>query len=190
MKKTLSSLSIVCALFSSTLLANNDYDLDSELSSVGFATIKKQFVVEPATIDTLSGTLAASGKFEISVDLKGIDTGISIRDTRLNDVFFESAKFPNVTASGNVNWSGLGQGSHKMLIPAEVTLFGNTKTINFPTVVLKTDEIVMVSSSAPVIISASDFGIPSDNLNKLAALVGGIKISDKVPLTLNLTFKK
>ena len=65
---------------------------------MGFATIKKQFVVEPATIDTLSGTLAASGKFEISVDLKGIDTGISIRDTRLNDVFFESAKFPNVTA--------------------------------------------------------------------------------------------
>ncbi|WP_341663981.1 YceI family protein [Vibrio sp.] len=190
MKKTLTSLSIVCALFSSTLLANDNYDLDTELSSVGFATIKKQFVVESATIDTLSGTLASDGKFDISIDLKGIDTGVQIRNTRLNEVFFESSKFPNVTVSGNVNWSELEEGSHKMTMPAEVTLFGNTKTINFPIIVLKTDDIVMVSSSAPVIISASDFGIPSDNLTKLAALVGGIKISDKVPLTLNLTFKK
>ena len=108
----------------------------------------------------------------------------------MNDVFFESAKFPDVNVSGKVNWGEFDEGSHKLIIPAQVTLFGNTKSIDFPVVVLKTDDIVMVSSSAPVIISASDFGIPSGNLTKLSALVGGIKISDKVPLTLSLTFKK
>ncbi|MFY2507240.1 YceI family protein [Vibrio pectenicida] len=190
MKKLLTTLSIASILFSGVSLASNKYNLETELSSLSFATIKKQFVVEPATIDTLSGALDTDGTFNIAIDLQSIQTGIPIRNTRLNDVFFESAKFPDVNVSGKVNWGELDEGSHKFVIPAQVTLFGNTKSIDFPVVVLKTDNIIMVSSSAPIIISASDFGIPSENLTKLAALVGGISISDKVPLTLNLTFKK
>jgi hypothetical protein len=48
----------------------------------------------------------------------------------------------------------------------------------------------MVSSLSPVIVGASDFGIPTENLTNLAATVGGIKISDRVPLNLTLTFKE
>lgn len=66
----------------------------------------------------------------------------------------------------------------------------STESVEFPVVVLNAGDTVMVSSSAPVIIGASDFGIPTENLTNLAATVGGIKIADRVPLTLNLTFKK
>ncbi|EHY1015552.1 TPA: YceI family protein [Vibrio vulnificus] len=190
MRKNLSSLSIVLALFSGASLAADNYTLDSKLSSVSFATIKNQFVVEPATIDTLTGTLNSDGEFNVSVDLNSIETGIPIRNTRLNEIFFESAKHAPVRVAGKVDWTTLGQGSHKLTVPADVVLFGKTKSVEFPVVILNTSDTVMVSSSAPVIIGASDFGIPTENLTNLAATVGGIKISDRVPLTLNLTFKK
>ncbi|WP_104040404.1 YceI family protein [Vibrio hyugaensis] len=190
MKKALSTLSIAVALFSSASFAADKYMLDSELSSLSFATIKKQYIVEPATIDALTGTLDAQGQFDVSVDLNSINTGIPIRNTRLNETFFESAKHVPVKVVGKVDWASLEKGSHKVKVPAEVTLFGKTKSVEFPVVILNAGDTVMVSSSAPVIIAASDFGIPSENLTNLAATVGGIAISDQVPLTLNLTFKK
>lgn len=190
MKKAFSTLSIVVALFSGAAFAADNYTLDSNFSSVSFATIKNQFVVEPAIIDTLSGTLDNNGKFDVVIDLNSVETGIPIRNTRLNEIFFESAKHAPVKVVGKVDWSALGEGSHKVIVPAEVTLFGKTKSVEFPVVVLNAGNTVMVSSSAPVIIGASDFGIPTENLTNLAATVGGIKISDRVPLTLNLTFKK
>ncbi|MFM2586930.1 YceI family protein [Vibrio sp. TBV020] len=190
MKTVLSTFAIVLTLFSGVSIAADNYTLDSDYSSISFATIKKQYVIEPATINSLSGTLDNSGQFTVSIDLNGIETGIAIRNTRLNELFFESAKHSPVTVKGKVDWTSLDNGSHRMKVPAEVTLFGTTKSIEFPVVVLNADNTVMVSSSAPVIIGASDFGIPSKNLTDLAATVGGIEISDRVPLTLNLTFKK
>ena len=190
MRNTLSTLSIVLALFSGASFAADNYILDSKFSSISFTTIKNQFVVEPATIDTLKGTLNSEGQFDVSVDLGGIKTGIPIRNTRLNEIFFESAKHTPVKVVGKVDWTTLGKGSHKLKVPADVTLFGKTKSVEFPVVVFSSSDTVMVSSSAPVIIGASDFGIPTENLTNLAATVGGIKISDRVPLTLNLTFKK
>ncbi|MEC7308075.1 YceI family protein [Vibrio crassostreae] len=190
MNQTLSKLSIALALFSSASFSSDNYILDSNLSSVGFATIKGQFIVEPATINSISGMLDSNGQFNLSINLKGIETGIPIRNTRLNEIFFESARHSPAKVAGKVDLPLLKEGSHKIDVPAEITLFGKTKLIKFPVVILNTDDTVMVSSSAPVVIAASDFGIPSSNLTALAATVGGINISDRVPLTLNLTFKK
>ncbi|MEF1260254.1 YceI family protein, partial [Vibrio harveyi] len=119
MKKTLSTLSIALALFSSASFAADNYTLDSNFSSVSFATIKNQFVVEPATINTLSGTLDSNGKFDVAIDLNSIETGIPIRNTRLNEIFFESAKHAPVKVTGKVDWASLGEGSHKVKVPAE-----------------------------------------------------------------------
>lgn len=190
MKKVLPVLSLALALASAHSFAADNYQLDPSLSSVSFATIKNQFVVEPATINTLSGTFDSSGKFEVSIDLKGVQTGIPIRDSRLNELFFDSAKFPTVTVSGNVDTQSLSDAPQKLTVSAQVTLHGQTKTISFSVVAFKSDGHVMVSSLSPVIVGASDFGIPTENLANLAATVGGIKISDRVPLNLTLTFKE
>ncbi|MDE1351610.1 YceI family protein [Vibrio aestuarianus] len=190
MKKVLSTLAMTLSLFSSASIATDNFTLDSNFSSVSFATIKKQYIVEPAMIKTLSGTLDSNGQFNVSIDLNGIDTGIKIRDTRINEIFFESDKYSLVKVSGKVDWVSSGEGSHKINVPAEVTVFGKTNSIEFPVIILNAGDTVMVSSSSPVIIDAGDFGIPSKNLADLAATVGGIEISDRVPLTINLTFNK
>jgi len=190
MKNTLLFTSIILSLFSSFSFSSERFILESDISSLSFATIKKQYIVEPASITKLSGSIDEIGSFEISADLKNIDTGVAIRDVRLNDLFFESSKFPLVKVTGKIVWPLLNEGSSKITIPTEVTLFGKTKSINFPLIILKTNDTIMASSSIPVIITASDFGIPSDNLVRLADTVGGIKISEQVPVSINITFKK
>ncbi|HAU8293442.1 TPA: YceI family protein [Vibrio vulnificus] len=178
------------AIFSLNSFANEEYTLLPNVSSVGFVTIKNQFIVEPAVITALSGIINTNGSFEVSINLNSINTGIPIRDARLNEIYFESSKYPFVKVTGNIDLTLLEEGSHSVTIPTQVSLFGKSKVIEFPVVILKVGNIVMVSSSIPIVISAEEFGIPKENLQKLAATVGGIKISDMVPVTINMTFNK
>lgn len=190
MKTITSSVCLALATFSLSSFAAGDYMLDSDLSSVSFATIKKQYVVEPATINTLSGHLTENGQFEIKLDLKSISTGVPIRDTRLNEIYFESMKYPQVTVSGSVDSKMLSGTASRSTVSARVTLYGQSKMVDFPVVIQPGDGHVMVSSSAPVIISAADFSIPAANLSALSETVGGLSLSDKVPVSLTLLFQQ
>lgn len=190
MKKLIPTLGLFCTLISATSFAEMGYTLDPRLSNVTFATIKKQFVVEPASIKPLSGGLTEEGQFSILLDLKSVSTGVSIRDHRLNELYFESMTFPEVKISGKVDPAMLTGDPQNTTIAAEVTLHGVTKTIDFPVMVVPSEGFVMVNSTSTIIVNGADFGISTENLNKLSATVGGLAISDKVPLSFNLLFDK
>ena len=190
MKKLIPTLGLFCTLISAPSFAETGYTLDPKLSNVTFATIKKQFVVEPASIKPLSGGLTEDGQFSILLDLKTISTGVSIRNQRLNELYFESMTFPEVKISGKVNPEMLSGDPQITTIAAEVTLHGTTKTIDFPVMVVPSEGFVMVNSTSTIIVDGADFGISTENLNKLSATVGGLAISDKVPLNFNLLFDK
>lgn len=169
---------------------NDEYMLDSSLSYLSFSTIKSQYIVEPALIKTMTGSVKENGFFHVEVDLKGLSTGISIRDERLNDLFFETVKFPKIVANGHVELDKADDKPTLLNASVRVNMYGNSKTIDFPVIVHESDDYITVASVAPVIVRSSDFGIPTENLKKLADTVGGIAISDSVPLSLNLTFAK
>ncbi len=183
-------LGLLLVLGSTAALSNGNYQLDPNLSSVSFATTKKQYIVEPATLNLLSGALSEKGEFQVIAELKSLSTGVPIRDTRLNELYFDAAKYPNVTVSGVIDWQALAGGPVKTNISADVSIYGNTKKMDFPVIIVPTDNYLTVSSSAVVVVNAADFGIPTENLAKLAETVGGIEISTQVPLTLSLTFIK
>ena len=103
MKKLIPTLGLFCTLISAPSFAETGYTLDPKLSNITFATIKKQFVVEPASIKPLSGGLTEDGQFSILLDLKSVSTGVSIRDQRLNELYFESMTFPEGKISGKVD---------------------------------------------------------------------------------------
>ncbi|MEZ9702484.1 YceI family protein [Vibrio sp. 10N.261.46.E12] len=188
MKKLISTLGLLCTVISAQSFAETGYTLDPNLSNITFATIKKQFVVEPASIKPLSGGLTEEGQFSILLDVKSVSTGIAIRDQRLSELYFESMTFPEVKISGKVEPSMLTGDPQRTTIAAEVTLHGVTNTIAFPVVVVPSDGFVMVSSASTIIVNGADFGISTENLNKLSATVGGLAISDKTPLSFNLLF--
>ncbi|ENM5784554.1 YceI family protein, partial [Vibrio mimicus] len=109
---------------------------------------------------------------------------------RLSDILFESFKYPKVNVVGKVDLNILNEGVQNITVSSDVKFFDKIKTIKFPVTVLKSNNYLMVSSSSPVVISMSDFDIPSSNLIELAKTVGGISISSQVPLMLCLSFKK
>ena len=168
-----------------------DFTVDEKLSTVSFATIKLQYVVEPAIISDLSGSVSSSGDVLIQIPLNSISTGIQIRNERLNALFFNSSQFPTITVNAKLP-SNIVRASNiatQVTLPADVTLFGQTQTVNFTVNIVKAGKLMSVSSSTPTIVNASSFGIPTDNLTALAATVGGIPISDKVPVSISLILK-
>ncbi|WP_075496789.1 YceI family protein [Moritella viscosa] len=181
-------LSLVLLSFQS--FAAEKFNVVSDLSSVSFATIKKQFVVEPATINGLTGSLDERGRFEVKVPVVNVETGISIRNDRLNSLFFNSAINPTIAISGQFELATFKQDIGKAMVPAAVSFYGKTKTFNFPVIITKTKNAITVNSYAPVIVRASDFNIPTENLTKLSATVVGLALSDIIPLNINLVFKK
>ncbi|MFS1490432.1 YceI family protein [Vibrio splendidus] len=190
MKKLISTFGLLCTVISAQSFAETGYTLDPNLSNIAFATIKKQFVVEPASIKPLSGGLTEEGQFSILLDLKSVSTGIAIRDQRLSELYFDSMTFPEVKISGKVEPSMLSGDPKRTTVAAEVTLHGVTKTIEFPILVVPSEGLVIVNSASTIIVNGADFGISTDNLNKLSATVGGLAISDKIPLNFNLLFDK
>ena len=185
---------ILCVAFIASVVAGNskamELKLDSDLSRVSFATIKLQYIVEPASISGLTGQLDASGKVDVNIPLGNIQTGIDIRNQRLNDLFFNSKLYPSVSVSVQLPKTLLSDGQvvKQMDLGARVRLFGTEKTLTFKVNVVKTGDIIAVSTVQPTIVSGSTFGIPSANLAALAKTVGGIGISDTVPVTFSLVF--
>lgn len=75
------------ALLSLQSFAADTFNVVTDFSSVSFATIKKQYVIEPATISGVTGNLDESGKFAVFVPVANIDTAVAIRNERLNALF-------------------------------------------------------------------------------------------------------
>ncbi|MDX2319649.1 MAG: YceI family protein [Moritella sp.] len=183
-------LFISLVLLSFQSFAADTFNLVTEFSSLSFATIKKQYVVEPATISGLTGSVDSSGQFAVIVPVANIDTDVAIRNERLNSLFFNSSANPVMMISGKFDLASLTQPISKVLVPANVSFYDTNKTFNFPVIITKTDHAITVHSYAPVIVKASDFGIPAANLTKLAATVDGLALSDAVPVNINLVFNK
>lgn len=190
MKKVSGAVLLLAASYQS--YAQSSYTIDETVSTVNFATIKKQYVVEQASVSHISGRVSESGELTASVPLSKISTGISIRDDRLNQLFFNSAAFPNIGVTSNIPADLLKADSvvKQITLPVSLTIMGTTQTVDMTLNVVKSGDIVAVSSARPVIIRASAFGIPTDNLTQLAATVGGIAISDTVPVNISLVLKK
>lgn len=169
-----------------------EYQLDQETSAVSFATVKLQYVIEPASIGALKGKIDDSGKLNIEIPIANIETGIGIRNQRLNQLFFQSDLFPSVQVSAQIPNSLLVSDLliQQVAIPAKVTLFGQTQEFEFTVNVVKAAEVLSVATVKPVIIRASQFGIPAKNLSELAKTVGQIPIADTVPVNFSLVFAK
>ena len=168
--------------------AVNNFKVNSDLSTLSFATIKLEYVVEAAKITNISGQIDNNGILNIALPIKHIDTGIGLRNQRLNELFFNAANFPDAKVSAKLPEGLLLEDSfmRQLTLPAQVTIFGQTQELNFTVNILKKGGDIAVSTVQPTIVRAKQFGIPSDNLNALASTVGGIAISDSVPVSFSL----
>ncbi|WP_055023325.1 MULTISPECIES: YceI family protein [Shewanella] len=196
MKKWLTALPV--ALVSTALLSASAFAADWQVkqghSKVSFISVKKGDIAEVHDFKQVSGSLTPEGAFNLTIELVSVDTGIEIRDERMQTMLFEVAKYPQVKLNSVINpklLTDLSVGSTLMTqIDGTIDLHGKTRQMSFDVLVAKlSDTKMVVSSLAPVIVQANDFDLV-EGVNKLREIAGLSSISLAVPVSFVLTLSQ
>ncbi|PIP98589.1 MAG: hypothetical protein COW76_19750 [Shewanella sp. CG18_big_fil_WC_8_21_14_2_50_42_11] len=184
-------LPLLAASLLSTSVMASDWQVNQDHSRVSFISIKKTDIAEVNHFKHVAGSLTDAGAFSLSIDLTSVDTGVEIRDQRLQSVLFEVAQFPTLTIDAVVNpklLAGLKVGDTLTTqVEATIMLHGQKQQKSFDVLVAKlSDKKMVVSSLAPVIVQANEFGLVA-GVEKLKELAGLPSISLAVPVSFVLT---
>jgi polyisoprenoid-binding protein YceI len=169
-----------------------DWELDSTGSRLHFVSIKNNNVAEVHSFANLVGFIGAAGKAEVTIELDSVQTLIDIRNERMREMLFETAKFPTATIHAQVDPDVLALAAEGGVLTAELpitlSLHGQEKSMTVPVVILGDDKRrLRVFSAQPVLINAADFGL-TEGVAALQKVAGLNAIAAAVPVTLQLLF--
>lgn len=188
-----SFLAFVC-LVSLTSLSHADWSLNLEDSSFSFASIKKNHAYEVHTFRRFEGSIDKAGEAELVLDLASVQTGIEIRDQRMQTMLFDTPKFPAASYRVKVDPSQLEtlKPGQRLSLNAQgsLSILGIEKPLSAPLNVFKLgDDRIQVNTARPIALKAQDFGLDSgiEALRKIANLP---VISLTVPVNFSLVFDK
>ena len=168
--------------------AQADWALNDS-SRIGFVSIKNNSIGENNAFERVSGSISASGEVSLSVDLSSVETGIGIRNERLQKMLFEVASFPTATIDAALSDSQIAAlkagGAQTESLAVSVSLHGKTvsKTANLSVSV--SDGGVRVTTTQPIVITAQEFGLEA-GVAALQQIAGLNAISRSIPVTVDL----
>lgn len=172
MKRTLRAalVVIVAALGSgSVTLAQDDpfasgWTLQPEASSLRFQSVKNEVKVESSQFATYTGDIATDGTATVKILLDSVDTKVDLRNVRMRFLFFETFQHPQAIITAKVDpatFADLAQVRRKTVtLPYTLDLHGVTKAFEADVVVTYlSDDLVAISSGAPIAVAAEDFNL-------------------------------
>ncbi|WP_396588637.1 YceI family protein [Bermanella sp. R86510] len=183
-------LTLCLACFISTQ-ALADWTL-SEPSHVYFVSTKNNAIAEVNHFKAISGDVSDDGTATLKIDLSSVDTGIDIRDERINKHLFNTEKYTHATFTSNIPTDVLkkaekGQ-SFSLQLSGSLKLHGESQTISTAVSITSAkDGRIRVNSIEPVLIKADDFAL-AKGINKLREIAGLDSIVTTVPVTFSLLF--
>ena len=161
----------------------------SDSSRIGFVSIKNNSIGENNAFERVSGSISASGQVSVSVDLSSVETGIGIRNERLQKMLFEVASFPTATINAALSDSQIAAlepgGAQTESVGVSISLHGKTvnKTANLSVSASGGD--VRVTTTQPIVITAQEFGLEA-GVAALQQIAGLNAISRSIPVTVDL----
>lgn len=171
------------------------WQIHQPTSSLTFNTTKSGAagvggITETMRFKSFKGGLSSQGKIELTIDLSSVDTGISIRDERLQTMFWNVATHPTVNFSGQLSSEEMkkisaGKESIVVMVEGQLTMAGQTKPIKTQLQVTPTNHKLYVSTRQPIVINANDFGLNA-GVEALRAIMGLNYLSTSAPVTLSL----
>lgn len=178
----------IAAMMLSCGSALADYQLDNSTSSISFVSIKKGIVAEVNHFKTLSGSIADDGAVNVGINLASVETNIPIRNERMQEHLFETARFPVAQVSTSVDSLPAAGESRVVTLDVVVDLHGVKQTLPVTALAVNSGNGITVSSMLPVVIGAGDFGLDAgvEKLREIAKLPG---ITHAVPVSFVLSFK-
>jgi polyisoprenoid-binding protein YceI len=169
--------------------AQADWALNDS-SRIGFVSIKNNSIGENNAFERVSGSISASGEVSLSVDLSSVETGIGIRNERLQKMLFEVASFPTATINAALSDSQIAAlkagGAETESVAVSISLHGKTvsKTANL-SVSASDGGDVRVTTTQPIVITAQEFGLEA-GVAALQQIAGLNAISRSIPVTVDL----
>jgi len=170
-----------------------DWVLDKNQSVLNFTTTKNASKTEIQSFEVMQGRIKGN-QAVLKVDLSSVDTGIDIRDERLRTLFFNITRFPEATASlqidsADINAIKLGY-SQEMALDAVIDLYGVKQTLAVVVQVTRLKEgKLSIFSKQPLIVNLSKFNL-LEGVNKLRDIAKLQSINAAVPVTFSLLFTK
>lgn len=188
MKRTLLALSACIAL-----PAAANWSIDTDQSSLNFVSTKNAQVTEVHSFDSLSGSLTDAGALTVSVPLSSVNTNIDLRNTRMQEMLFETGSYPEATFTAQVDSAlmNLKAGESKMAdVKGELDLHGVKAPATFHVVVNKlSDDAMTVTTTAPTVVNAASFKLEG-GVKALQDVAKLSSITLAVPVTFSVTFDK
>jgi OmpA-OmpF porin, OOP family len=162
-------------------------------SALRFQSVKNQSKVESSSFASFSGSIDSLGRVELKVLLDSVDTKIDLRNVRMRFLFFETFLYPEATLRLQLTREmveDLSQVRRKILtLPFTLELHGIKRELSTEVALtLITDDLVAVSSSAPLTIAAADFAL-MEGVAKLEA-AANVKLVPSGSVTFDLLFGK
>lgn len=187
---------VQCAVFSIAALAfsasaSAQWSLDLDNSQLSFVTVKAEHIAEVHSFSRLEGQIDAAGNARISIDLSSVETGIAIRNERMQSMLFETGLYPQAAVSAAINTDALSAIAvgEEMALDAQLTLalHGSETVISAPLRVTRQADGVRVSTLSPLIITAESVGLVA-GVESLREIAGLPSISRAVPVTFSVKF--
>ena len=168
--------------------AQADWTL-SDSSRIGFVSIKNNSIGENNAFERVTGSISATGQVAVSVDLSSVETGVGIRNERLQKMLFEVASFPTASIDASLSDSQItalkAGGAQTESVAVNISLHGKTvnKTANLS--VSASGDDVRVTTTQPIVITAQEFGLEA-GVAALQQIAGLNAISRSIPVTVDL----
>lgn len=169
-----------------------DWQLAGDDSSVNFVSVKKANIAEMHHFKSLSGNISDAGKAQLVIDLASVETNIPIRNERMQQMLFETAKFAKATISADVDAAKL-----KALKPGQTASISADITVDVhgqqqsEKATLQVTGLeggkLLVTTGAPIVINAGNYKL-LEGIEKLRQVAGLDSISPIVPVTAKLVF--
>jgi len=174
-------------------LGPNQWRIDRNHSAANFSVRHNVVSTVRGVLGPITGTVEYDGKdinsvkADVSIDMTGINTQNSGRDTHLKSAdFFDVANHPNLTFKSKRVEPGTA--GHFKLV-GDLTIRGNTKEVVLdvegPSPVVKTQRGILTGASATTKISRKEFGVLWNNLIESMPVVG-----DEVSITIDLELNR
>lgn len=181
-------------LLSACGMARADWELDNTSSTINFVSVKNGSVGEVHSFASLVGFVGAEGNAQLTVNLESVQTLIEIRDQRMREMLFETAKFPVATVTAQLDTSVLAMAAEGGIVttelPVTLSLHGKEKQLSAKLVIVgEGGDRLVVFSAAPILVNAADFDLTA-GVAALQQVAGLQAISTAVPVTLQLQFVK
>lgn len=175
-------------------ITDSGWSLAAGESSLSFVSIKSGTIAEAHSFTALSGSVGADGEAELTVDLNSVETGIEIRNERMREHLFQTGDHPRAHLRTSVDpeaFAGLSVGDRmQTMLSAELDLHGAAIPLEADVYVTRiAEDRVSVTSVAPVLLHAADFGL-LEGLATLQELAGLPSISPAVPVSFSLVFER